>query len=135
MLLPTQKFVNILSCPARVLGVSASVEGKARFSLGMFFFKTSFLAGNKFSNSDYKVTSGNAEKLLNCRSSLKIAHSTPLSSPMGSQEKSWYLITCVMCFITATFLIMLAGAQSTFSHTPNFGSSCLTTSLSLHAPK
>lgn len=113
-------FFIILSWPVRVLGVSASVERKARFWLGLFFVKISFLAGNKFSNSKYKVTSGSAENLLNCRSNLKIAHSTSISSPVGSTENFCYPFTCVMCFMTATFTFMLAGAQSTFSHTPNF---------------
>lgn len=135
MLLPTQQFLIILSWPVRVLGVSASVKGKARFWLGLFFVKISFLVGNKFSNSDYKVTSGNAENLLNCRSNLKLAHSTSLSSPVGSKENFCYPFTCVMCFMSAMFLFILAGAQSTLSHTPNFRNSCLTTSLSLHAPE
>lgn len=52
----------LLSWPIRILGVSASVEGKARLWLGLFFVKTYFLAGNKFSNGDSKVTSVNAEK-------------------------------------------------------------------------
>lgn len=130
LLLPTQFFFNYFKLACKSIGCLCLCGRESRV-----LARTSFLAGNKFSNSDYKVTSGNAEKLFNCRSSLKIAHSTLLSSPVGSKENSCYPFTCVMYFITATFLIMLAGAQSTFSHTPNFRSSCLTTSLSLHTPK
>lgn len=62
----------LLSCPARVLSVSASMEGKARFWLGMFFIKTSFLAGSKFSNNDYKVTYMQKSFSIICRKAFQL---------------------------------------------------------------
>lgn len=95
LLLPTQQFFIILSWPVRVLGFSACVEGKARFWLGLFFVETYFLAGNKFSNSDYKVASGNAGKLLTCRSSLK--NCTFYTSFFLSGQQRKFLLSFYLC--------------------------------------
>lgn len=57
--------------------------------------KDFLLTGNKFSNSDYKVASGNAEKLLNCRSSLRISCPIRLFFCSGQQRK--FFLSLYLC--------------------------------------
>lgn len=66
--------------------------------------------GSKFSNSDYKVVSGNAEKLLNCRSSPRISCSTSLVFRSGQQRKfflSLYLCCNVLYEVPCSWLCWL----------------------------
>lgn len=98
----------VWSWPVRIwiLGLSASVKGKGRAVLCKDFFS---LTGNKFSNSGYKVASGNEEKLLHF-SSLRIACSTPPVLLSRQQRQCFLSLYLWYALWAAALLVMLAGA-------------------------